>query len=137
MSRFFLALKTCFAHVDPISTMIFDEIDMGVSGRVAQAIAKQLWQLSRHRQVLCVTHQPIIAAIADRHFQVAKHIQTIDNTERTTVQVKLLGLTQRKQELAHIASGTTDTPHPKGKKSSAIAFAESLLAQAEQLKTLS
>jgi DNA repair protein RecN (Recombination protein N) len=137
MSRFFLALKTCFAHADPISTMIFDEIDMGVSGRVAQAIAKQLWQLSRHRQVLCVTHQPIIAAIADRHFQVAKHIQTIDNTERTTVQVKLLGLTQRKQELAHIASGTTDTPHPKGKKSSAIAFAESLLAQAEQLKTLS
>lgn len=141
MSRFFLALKTCFAHADPISTMIFDEIDMGVSGRVAQAIAKQLWQLSRDRQVLCVTHQPIIAAIADQHFQVAKQTHTLDSPqgpcERTTVQVKLLGLTQRKQELAHIASGTADIAPPKGKKSSAIAFAESLLAQATQLKTLS
>jgi DNA repair protein RecN (Recombination protein N) len=103
--------------------MIFDEIDAGVSGRVAQAIAKQLWILSRDRQVLCVTHQPIIAAIADRHYQVSKSVQG----ERTTVQVKLLGQTERKQELAQIASGMSET-------SSAIAFAESLLEQAHQLK---
>ena len=123
MSRFFLALKTCFAHVDPVSTMIFDEIDTGVSGRVAQAIAKQLWLLSRDRQVLCVTHQPIIAAIADRHFHVTKTVQG----DRTTVRVELLGSEQRKQELATIASGTGET-------SSAIAFAESLLEQANRLK---
>ncbi len=123
MSRFFLALKSCFAQVDPVSTMIFDEIDAGVSGRVAQAIAKQLWMLSRDRQVLCVTHQPIIAAIADRHFHVSKTVQG----DRTTVRVELLGQQQRKQELAHIASGMGET-------SSAIAFAESLLEQANQLK---
>ncbi len=123
MSRFFLALKTCFAQADPVSTLIFDEIDVGVSGRVAQAIAKQLWMLSRTHQVLCVTHQPIIAAIADRHFHVSKTVEG----DRTTVRVELLGQEQRKQELADIASGMGET-------SRAIAFAESLLEQANQLK---
>ncbi len=123
MSRFFLALKTCFAQADPVSTLIFDEIDVGVSGRVAQAIAKQLWMLSRTHQVLCVTHQPIIAAIADRHFHVSKTVAG----DRTTVRVELLGQEQRKQELADIASGMGET-------SRAIAFAESLLEQANQLK---
>ncbi|AFY68552.1 DNA replication and repair protein RecN [Thalassoporum mexicanum PCC 7367] len=75
ISRFLLALKTSFAESDPVGTMIFDEIDTGVSGRVSQAIALQLFQLSRSHQVLCVTHQPIIAAIADRHFHVSKHVQ--------------------------------------------------------------
>ncbi|MEL7332362.1 MAG: DNA repair protein RecN, partial [Cyanobacteria bacterium J06560_2] len=59
MSRFLLALKACFSKVDPISTMVFDEIDVGVSGRVAQAIAEKLYQLGREHQVLCVTHQPL------------------------------------------------------------------------------
>jgi DNA repair protein RecN (Recombination protein N) len=76
ISRFLLALKTCFAESDPVDTLIFDEIDTGVSGRVSQAIALQLFQLSRSHQVLCVTHQPIIAAIADRHFHVSKHVYT-------------------------------------------------------------
>jgi DNA repair protein RecN (Recombination protein N) len=71
-----LALKTSFAQSDPVGTMIFDEIDTGVSGRVSQAIALQLFQLSRSHQVLCVTHQPIIAAIADCHFHVSKHVYT-------------------------------------------------------------
>jgi DNA repair protein RecN (Recombination protein N) len=74
MSRFLLALKACFSQVDSVGTMVFDEIDVGVSGRVAQAIAEKLYQLSRRHQVLCVTHQPIVAAMADHHFRVGKEI---------------------------------------------------------------
>ncbi|MFN3927861.1 MAG: DNA repair protein RecN [Pseudanabaenaceae cyanobacterium] len=121
MSRFLLGLKSC--HGDNARLLIFDEIDVGVSGKVAQAIAKQLWLLSRGRQVLCVTHQPIIAAVADQHF----HVSKTTTGEKTTVQVKLLGLAERKQELAQIASGLQGTE-------SAIAFAETLLMQAQNLK---
>ncbi len=77
MSRFLLALKACFSRVDPIGTMIFDEIDVGVSGRVAQAIAEKLYYLGREHQVLCVTHQPLVAAMADAHFHVGKHVVTL------------------------------------------------------------
>jgi DNA repair protein RecN (Recombination protein N) len=75
MSRFLLALKACFStSTDAWGTLIFDEIDVGVSGRVAQAIAERLHQLSQQHQVLCVTHQPLIAAMADRHFRVDKQV---------------------------------------------------------------
>ena len=74
MSRFLLAFKACFSKVDPIGTLIFDEIDVGVSGRVAQTIAEKLYQLSQSRQVLCVTHQPLVAAMADAHFHVDKQV---------------------------------------------------------------
>lgn len=77
MSRFLLALKACFSRVDPINTMVFDEIDVGVSGRVAQAIAEKLHHLSREHQVLCVTHQPLVAAMADAHYHVGKHVVTL------------------------------------------------------------
>ena len=163
MSRFLLALKTCFIKqknqelVQPASlesnlesnhakvgTMVFDEIDAGVSGRVAQAIATQLWQLSRSAQVVCVTHQPLIAAIADRHFHVSKQVVE----DRTQVQIRLLELEERKQELAQITSGMTleeeKSKKAKGKSnlkegasstvSQAIAFAESLLEQASAIK---
>ncbi|MGB3300708.1 MAG: DNA repair protein RecN [Phormidesmis sp.] len=80
MSRFLLALKACFSRVDPIGTMVFDEIDVGVSGRVAQAIAEKLYQLGRQHQVLCVTHQPLVAAMADAHFHVGKHVVTLTQT---------------------------------------------------------
>ena len=164
MSRFLLALKTCFVQQKKqetaqsiasefshakVGTMVFDEIDAGVSGRVAQAIATQLWQLSRTSQILCVTHQPLIAAIADRHFHVNKEVIG----DRTQVQIRLLQLEERKQELAQIASGKTfeeEKVQGKGKKekgknlvkegtdsalSQAIAFAESLLEQAAAIKT--
>ncbi len=163
MSRFLLALKTCFIkqktqesqavssefnHAN-VGTMVFDEIDAGVSGRVAQAIATQLWQLSRSSQVLCVTHQPLIAAIADRHFHVSKQVIC----DRTQVQIRLLELEERKQELAQIASGMTVEEGKEGKRkkekgkivdhesvnskvSQAIAFAESLLEQAAAIKAV-
>ncbi|MEH2081060.1 MAG: DNA repair protein RecN [Nostoc sp.] len=132
MSRFLLALKACFSQVDVAETMVFDEIDVGVSGKVAQAIAEKLYQLSQYNQVLCVTHQPLVAAMADRHFRVDK--QTInqgkgqkannDNAEqRTVVRVTTLdNLNTRREELAQLAGGKSATD--------AIAFAESLLLQA-------
>ncbi|MBD2567906.1 DNA repair protein RecN [Anabaena lutea] len=125
MSRFLLALKACFNQHDGADTMVFDEIDVGVSGRVAQAIAEKLHQLSQNQQVLCVTHQPLIAAMADRHFRVDKQvINNNGNTEqRTVVRVTSLdNLNTRRQELAQLAGGKS--------ANQAIAFAESLLLQA-------
>ena len=121
MSRFLLALKACFSQIDPVGTLIFDEIDVGVSGRVSQAIAQKLQQLSQQHQVLCVTHQPLIAALADRHFKVSKTVMD----DRTFVQVQPLNDRRaRSQELAELAGGES--------AEDALAFAESLLAQAEQ-----
>ncbi len=129
MSRFLLAFKACFTKVDPISTLIFDEIDVGVSGRVAQTIAEKLYQLSQHRQVLCVTHQPLVAAMADAHFHVDKQIVSDGKkkaNERTVVRVTGLDATARREELAQLAGGRS---HQEG-----IAFAESLLAQAATIR---
>ncbi|MGF1493181.1 MAG: DNA repair protein RecN [Microcoleaceae cyanobacterium] len=156
MSRFLLALKACFSQVDAVGTLVFDEIDVGVSGRVAGAIAQKLNQLSQAHQVLCVTHQPIVAAIGDRHFHVEKHViaepqadsqtdsqpeaegtdqqdgnpedNTLQgtNTQRTVVRVTPLNSQQRKEELAQLASGKS------GKE--ALVFAESLLNQADALR---
>jgi DNA repair protein RecN (Recombination protein N) len=125
MSRFLLALKACFHQDENAETMIFDEIDVGVSGRVAQAIAKKLHQLSQNQQVLCVTHQPLVAAMADRHLRVEKQvINKNGNTEqRTVVRVTSLdNLSTRREELAQLAGGKYGNE--------AIAFAESLLLQA-------
>ncbi|MEM7796043.1 MAG: DNA repair protein RecN [Cyanobacteria bacterium P01_C01_bin.118] len=129
MSRFLLAFKACFSKVDPIGTLIFDEIDVGVSGRVAQTIAEKLYQLSQHRQVLCVTHQPLVAAMADAHFHVDKQIVTNGKKktdERTVVRVTGLDDDARREELAQLAGGRS---HQEG-----IAFAESLLAQAASIR---
>ncbi|QSJ20685.1 DNA repair protein RecN [Nostoc sp. UHCC 0702] len=132
MSRFLLALKACFSQSDAPETLVFDEIDVGVSGRVAQAIAEKLHQLSQKNQVLCVTHQPLVAAMADRHFRVDKQIITqskgkkADNgnaEQRTVVRVtNLEDLNTRREELAQLAGGKS--------ANEAIAFAESLLLQA-------
>lgn len=131
MSRFLLALKACFSQVDSVGTLIFDEIDVGVSGRVALAIAQKLHQLSGHHQVLCVTHQPLVAAMADRHFRVDKQVIDTQHSElttqhldlRTVVRVSTLGdRLARREELAQLAGGQSATE--------AIAFAESLLTQA-------
>ncbi|MGJ5674831.1 MAG: DNA repair protein RecN [Nostochopsis sp.] len=132
MSRFLLALKSCFSQAQTTETMVFDEIDVGVSGRVAQAIAEKLHQMSQCYQVLCVTHQPLVAAMADRHFRVDKQvINQIKSKkehnelsgERTVVRITSLdNLNKRREELAQLAGGKS--------AQEAIAFAESLLTQA-------
>ncbi len=129
MSRFLLALKSCFSNSDPVGTLVFDEIDVGVSGKVANAIAEKLHQLSDRQQVLCVTHQPLIAAMADRHFRVDKLALDVATGAdvRTVVRVKALdNFSTRREELATLASGESQTE--------AIAFADSLLAQAAHLR---
>jgi len=129
MSRFLLALQASFSQIDSVGTLIFDEIDVGVSGRVTQAIAEKLYQLSRHHQVLCVTHQAIVAATADTHFHVSKHqIEATSNGDqvRTVVRIVPLDRDKRREELAQLAGGKTDQE--------AIAFADALLSQAATLR---
>ncbi|MEA5549374.1 DNA repair protein RecN [Anabaena cylindrica UHCC 0172] len=132
MSRFLLALKACFNQNDGAETMVFDEIDVGVSGRVAQAIAEKLHQLSQSYQVLCVTHQPLVAAMADHHFRVDKQVinNNISTEQRTVVRVTSLdNLSTRREELAQLSGGkSANSEMPTA--DAAIAFAESLLLQA-------
>ena len=72
LSRIMLAMKNVFAENDPVATMIFDEIDTGVSGIAAQRVGEKLFLVSKGKQVLCVTHLPQIAAMADAHYRIAK-----------------------------------------------------------------
>ena len=117
MSRFLLALKTCLADVDGSSTLLFDEIDSGVSGRVSGEMANLLRTMATHRQVFCVTHQPLVAAAADHHFRVSKEV--VDGETRSRVS-QLRDTQARRQELAELAGGDFDD---------AQAYAASLLEQ--------
>ena len=129
MSRFLLALKACFAQYQTDShTLIFDEIDAGVSGKVAQAIALKLHQLAQKHQVLCVTHQPLVAAMADAHFHVSKEALEEDSPQvRTVVRVVQLESNQtRTEELAQLVGGHS--------AEDAITFAQSLLKKATRSK---
>ena len=102
MSRFLLALKATISQHQYSPTMLFDEIDSGVSGRVSSAIANVLRDLSKFQQVFCVTHQPLVAAVADHHFSVKK----IVNKGKTTSSVSnLCNLEERQKELAELAGG--------------------------------
>ena len=102
MSRFLLALKTCLARADPHVTLLFDEIDAGVSGRVSGAMAELLRRLAAARQVFCVTHQPLVAAAADHHFRVSKEVR--EGVTRTRVS-HLQDSRARQAELAELAGG--------------------------------
>jgi DNA repair protein RecN (Recombination protein N) len=102
MSRFLLALKTCLAAADPHVTLLFDEIDSGVSGRVSGTMARLLRRLAASRQVFCVTHQPLVAAAADHHFRVSKSVE--DGVTRSQVSA-LRDTRAREAELAELAGG--------------------------------
>ncbi|MFM7312733.1 MAG: DNA repair protein RecN [Cyanobium sp.] len=102
MSRFLLALKTALADADAHVTLLFDEIDTGVSGRVSGAMAGLLQRLATRRQVFCVTHQPLVAAAADHHFRVSKEV--IAGSTHTRVE-HLADTSARQAELAELAGG--------------------------------
>lgn len=104
-SRLMLVLKTTGKLTDQPKTAVFDEIDVGISGRVSEAVGRKLKKLAAHHQVLCVTHQPQIAALADAHFVVEKEM----SGERTTVQVSKLDKNARVEELARMLTGATVT----------------------------
>ncbi len=101
LSRIMLALKSVIADRDSIPTLIFDEIDTGVSGKAAQKIGIKLREISRKRQVLCVTHLSQIAVMADTHYMIEKHTEH----ERTVTQVHLLDFEGRVEEIARIMGG--------------------------------
>ena len=105
LSRIMLAMKNVFAENDPVSTMIFDEIDTGVSGIAAQRVGEKLYLASRGKQVMCVTHLPQIAAMADSHYIIEKS----EHEGRTYTQVKYLDRQGRKNELARLHGGDNIT----------------------------
>jgi DNA repair protein RecN (Recombination protein N) len=107
LSRIMLALKSILADLDAVPTMVFDEIDVGIGGRTAQAVAEKILLIGQSRQVLCVTHLPQIASLARRHFYIEKHV----TQNRTEVSVRELSMNERVEELARMLGGAqvTDT----------------------------
>ena len=105
LSRIMLALKTVLAREDEIHTLIFDEIDTGISGRTAQSVAEKLNLLSANHQVICITHLPQIAAMADHHFVIEKYSD--EDSTRTTV--KELKEEEMIDELSRLLSGEAIT----------------------------
>ncbi|MBU1405245.1 MAG: DNA repair protein RecN [Proteobacteria bacterium] len=101
LSRLMLALKTLLAQKDQVDTVIFDEIDAGISGKAAEAVARKIRELSGHHQVFCITHLPQIASLADEHFLVQKAV--VDARTKTTIIP--LSLEKREQELARMLDG--------------------------------
>jgi DNA repair protein RecN (Recombination protein N) len=95
-SRLMLALKNVLAKADHVPTLIFDEIDQGIGGRVGTIVGSKLWSLSREHQVLCVTHLPQLAAHGDMHL----HVEKDADRGRTTTRVTYLNGTRRIDELA-------------------------------------
>jgi len=123
MSRVMLAIKTVMADADSINTVIFDEVDTGVSGRTAQQVAEKLMAISRRRQILCITHLPQIAAMADTHFLIEKQTQG----ERTVTKVFPLDRAAAAKELARLIGGAEIT-------TATLDAAEEMKVQAEGLK---
>ncbi len=101
ISRVMLAIKTIFAQNDDIDTVIFDEIDTGISGRTSQSVADEISELSNYHQVILITHQAIIASKADKHFYVTKS----QDNEQTRVGVYVLDGENRIKALAELAGG--------------------------------
>ena len=122
LSRIMLALKNVLAETEQVSTLIFDEVDTGVSGRAAGKVAQKLFQVSRNKQVLCVTHLPQIAAMGDVHFSVEKGEQD----GRTYTRVERLERPRRREELARLSGGEVTAVMLDG--------GEELLAAAEKFK---
>ena len=123
LARIMLALKNVLAQDDGIGTLVFDEVDTGVSGRAAQKVAEKMADVARGRQVLCVTHLPQIAAMADTHFSVEKG----EREGRTYTQVDRLDRRGREDELARLLGGAQLTDALRQS-------ARELLDQAEQYK---
>ena len=105
LSRIMLAIKTVLADTDEIPTLIFDEIDTGISGRTAQKVSEKLKEISRTHQVICITHLPQIASMADSHFEIAKSI----NGKETVTNIRRLGREESIDELARLLGGAEIT----------------------------
>jgi DNA repair protein RecN (Recombination protein N) len=102
-SRLMLALKNVLAQADAIPTLVFDEIDQGIGGRVGMTVGQKLWNLARQHQVFCVTHLPQLAAYGDQHFKVLKSVES----GRTSTSVEVLEGELRRRELAQMLGGVS------------------------------
>ena len=122
-SRVMLALKTVLAKVDPVPTLIFDEIDQGIGGRSGQVVGKKLWSLRGSHQVICVTHLPQIACYGDEHFHVSKAVMG----DRTVSQIQPLVGGERSNEIAAMLGGVSDSVV-------SLQNAEEMLHEAERWK---
>ncbi len=113
-----LAIKTILADRDETESLIFDEIDTGISGRTAQMVSEKMAQIGRRHQVLCITHLPQIAAMADQHFEIRKDVVDQD----TVTRIHALDEESSVRELARMLGGAKIT--------------DSVLANAEEMKEL-
>jgi DNA repair protein RecN (Recombination protein N) len=104
-SRLMLALKNVLAQADHVPTLIFDEVDQGIGGRVGVVVGEKLWQLGRRHQVLCVTHLPQLAAFGDQHYRVRK----LTGDGRTTTEVHTLNEAERLDEMALMLGSVSET----------------------------
>ena len=123
LARIMLAMKNVLSEQDQVGTMVFDEVDTGVSGRAAQRVAEKMAHISRKKQVLCVTHLPQLAAMADTHYSVEKG----EANGRTYTRVLQLDRAQRKGEIARLTGGIRVSEVQ-------LSGAEELLASAERFK---
>ena len=105
LSRIMLAIKAVLADSDEIPTLIFDEIDTGISGRTAQKVSEKLAYIAGNHQVLCITHLPQIASMADSHFVIAKGVKS----GKTTTEIRSLSHEETGEELARLLGGTSIT----------------------------
>ncbi len=123
ISRVILAIKTIFAESDNVNTVIFDEIDTESAEKTSQSVAESLAELGLNQQILCITHQPIIAAMADKHL----YINKIQDENSTNVHIKELEYNEKISALATLASGSSTNEE-------SVNFAVNLLEQAARLK---
>jgi DNA repair protein RecN (Recombination protein N) len=121
LSRTMLALKTVLTEADPTATLIFDEVDAGISGRMAEIVGRKLRALGAAHQVLCVTHLPQIAALGNRHVRVSKHAER----GQTFTRAEILGEREQVQEVARLLSGIEVT-------TSSLASAEEMVSRGRQ-----
>lgn len=118
LSRIMLAIKTVFVDVDRIETLIFDEIDVGISGRTAQKVSEQMSILGKEHQIICITHLPQIAAMADTHFVIEK----LTEGEHAKTEIRPLAANESEEELARMLGG--------------VEITEAVLANAKEMKEL-
>ncbi|MDR4479143.1 MAG: DNA repair protein RecN [Nitrospira sp.] len=120
LSRVMLALKTILAESDRVPVLIFDEVDAGVGGAVAEVMGRRLRDLSRHHQVLCVTHLPQVGSQAHAHYVVEKQV----HQQRTVTLVRLLTERERKEEVARMLAGVTVTKNARAAAAEMIGSAK-------------
>jgi len=124
VSRIMLAFKTIIAGFDRVQTLIFDEVDSGVGGETALQMANRLFKISIQRQVLCITHLPQIASMADRHFYIEK---IIPGENEVQTRITRLSEEERKQEIARMVGGDNKT-------AAGLKHADEMLSRAEKIK---